>query len=199
MSTFLGLPEFIFSLVGKFSLAFLVFTATILFLPSQIADDSVMDTLRTAYKTELWLGLFMSSSMFVSYVCKSAWNTVADYIGEQLNEQKNQKKQQATVKRVIERLSSLDPRELLWIQYCLYNNQQTLACAQTDRTANSLLAKGVLSHGSGSVLNLPFTIKDDVWTHLKENSTKFLPELDQRTKSEFERRLKGFKDSFSLY
>jgi len=198
MSTFLGLPEFIFSLVGKFSLAFLVFTATILFLPSQIADDSVMDTLRTAYKTELWLGLFMSSSMFVSYVCKSAWQTVADYIGEKLKEQKNQKKQQATLKRVIERLSSLDPRELLWIQYCLHNNQQTIVCAQTDGTANSLLTKGVITLGSGSVLNSPFTIKDDVWSHLKENSTKFLPELDQRTKSEFERRLKGFKESFSL-
>jgi hypothetical protein len=199
MSTFLGLPEFIFSLVGKFSLAFLVFTATILFLPSQIADDSVMDTLRTAYKTELWLGLFMSSSMFVSYVCKSAWKTVADYIGEKHIEQKNQKKQQATVKRVIERLSSLGPRELLWIQYCLYNNQQTFACAQTDITANSLLTKAVITLGSGSVLNSPFTIKDDVWSHLKENSTKFLPDLDQRTKSEFERRLKGFKESFSLY
>lgn len=198
MSVFLGLPEFIFNLVGKFSAAFLLFTGTLLFLPGQIVDDSVLQGIRNAYKTELWVGLFLSASFFVSYLGKVIWSFVVRQIGAHIDESRQKKKRKDGLKRVIDRLKSLDQRELLWIQYCLHNNQQTISCVYTDRTANSLENKGVLSSGSGSMLSMPYTIRDDVWAHIKAHQSEFIPVVDQRGKSEFERALRGFIDSFRI-
>lgn len=199
MSTFLGLPEFIFNLAGKFSAAFLLFTGALLFLPSQIVDESVLQSIRNTYKTELWIGLIFSSSLFLSYVIKAASSIVFQQISIYFSNKKQEKKRSDGLKKVLDRLKSLDQRETLWIQYCLHNNQQTISCAYTDRTANSLENKGILSHGSGSALSLPYTIRDEVWAHLKANQSEFIPELEQKQKNEFERTLRGFVDSFRLY
>jgi hypothetical protein len=199
VSAFLGLPEFIFNLIGKFSAAFLIFTFSLLFLPPQIADESVLQMVRNTYRTELWIGLLFSASLFLSYVGKSVWNFIVQQIGAYINDKKQKKKRSEGLQRILERLKSLDQRELLWIQYCLHNNQQTISCAYTDRTANSLENKGILSHGSGSALNLPYTIKDEVWAYLKTHQSEFIPLLDQKETIEFDRALRGFVDSFRIY
>ncbi|MBU3713083.1 MAG: hypothetical protein FGM21_15010 [Limnohabitans sp.] len=198
MNAFLGLPEFIFDLAGKFSAAFLLFTATLLFLPAQIIDDHVLQSVRNLYKTELWVGLLFSASLFLSYIGKTTSAIVIQKINACINDRNLKKKRKNNLQRVIDRLKSLDQRELLWIKYCLYKNQQTISCAYTDRTANSLENKGILSQGSGSVLSLPYTVKDEVWAYLKNHQSEYLPEKNQKQQKEFAEELRNFEKSFRL-
>ncbi len=198
MSAFLGLPEFIFNLTGKFSSAFLIFSALFLFLPAGFVEDSVINTVRQSYKIELWAILFFSGSLFFSYVGKLFLNIATKKIIGFIGDRQRRKSHQEILQAVINRLDSLDPREKLWIQFCLHNNQQTISCIHTDRTANSLEYKGVVKSGAGSVMSVPFTITDEVWAHLKAKKSDFLPSPDQVSKAAFEQALKGFVDSFKI-
>jgi len=64
----------------------------------------------------------------------------------------------------------------MWIAYCLLHNVQTLHATQINSTANSLLNKGIVAGGSGSIMSLPFTIVDHVWLYLAAHRDVFLPE-----------------------
>jgi hypothetical protein len=77
---------------------------------------------------------------------------------------------------VIKRLNSLNDNEYTWITCCLVKRVQTLHATQIDQTANSLLSKGIVTSGQGSITALPFTIRDFVWEHLLEYKDNYLPE-----------------------
>jgi hypothetical protein len=91
-------------------------------------------------------------------------------------------------------LNSLDGREQLWIKYCLRNNVQTLTARLDDPTAQSLVNKHILSQGSGSMLNLPFHIPDDVWRLLTEERPSFLTD-EEISDPRFQRALDEFQSS----
>lgn len=199
MTTFLGLPEFLFSLVGKFSAGVALFSAVLLALPESTATEMSLSEFRAANKTQLWLALLLSASMFASYVGKLVWSFAMEICKGILKENRQERAKQDFVQLISKRLKSLDQREMLWLQYCLYNNYQTIACAYTDRTANSLQGKGILVRGSGSALNLPYTIRDEVWDYLTENRDILIPKMDRHELSTFEHALTQFKDSFRLF
>jgi hypothetical protein len=92
------------------------------------------------------------------------------------------------------RLNSLNDRELLWIKYCLFHNEQTLSAKLDDVTAQSLVNKGIVSQGSGSMLNLPFHIPDDVWAYLQLHEHLFLSE-EEANDPKFGKLLESFRKS----
>ena len=76
---------------------------------------------------------------------------------------------------IVKRLKTLDKEEYIWIAYCLYYNVQTLSATPINQTANSLLNKGIISQGSGSILRLPYHLQDFVWEYLQAHKDEFLP------------------------
>ncbi len=91
-------------------------------------------------------------------------------------------------------LSGLEGGERLWIQYCLFHGMQTLSAKQSNATAQSLRAKGVVAEGEGHFLELPFRIPDALWASLLEHRDEWLPEA-VRNDPRFPAMLETFRET----
>jgi len=85
---------------------------------------------------------------------------------------------------VLKSLDSLSAEESLILAYCLSRNRLTVLLATASRewnTATGLCEKGLLRRASvgHSILAVPFTVPDFVWTELWLRLHEFLPNEDQ--------------------
>jgi hypothetical protein len=181
--------------LGKYSWAVLVAVGFVLFIPADAASQIGLDALRTAYKGPLWILLVLSATVWLGAIFRYFDKKLFDNWLTHRTEEKRQEKNRAQfVQNLGLRLNSLDPRELMWIKYCLYYNVQSLAAELSNGTAQSLKNKGIVSQGSGSVLGLPFHIPDDVWRYLREHAREFLSD-EERNDSGLPLQLESFRQS----
>lgn len=167
----------ILEFVGKYSWAVFVMTAFVLFVPDDAARQLGLYGVRTLYKGFWWLAFVLAGALWTgavfSYLDKRIFD---DWLKRRRAERRRRTERVQRIEKIRRRLNSLNVREELWIKYCLFNNVQTLAARLDDHTAQSLVNKGILIQGSGSMLNLPFHIRDDVWRVLTEEKASFLSE-----------------------
>lgn len=193
MSAFLEIPSFIFSLVGKFSAAFLLFAGVILVLPDDVAGSMAILEFRKENLASIWLFFLLSASVFVSYLGKSIWGIVYPAVVAAIQKRKRRH-------LMIERLSSLSERENLWIICCLYYNRQSMNAPLAAQPPSALRSKGLLQLGEGHVLDATYTIPDDLWRHLLSVRDHYVPKtMNSREKSEFERALERYRESLRPY
>lgn len=178
--------------IAKFSWAVMIVTAFVLFVPDDAAKQIAILEIREKYKGFCWILLVLSGAIWASTVFKYFDSKFSLWLTSREKEKEKKEKSEKRKTTIINRLNSLEEKEQLWIKYCLYYNTQTLSAQRADRVAQSLTYKGILSEGSGHLLDLPFHIPDDVWEILKENEHLFLPESD-RNNPKFEEILKQFR------
>lgn len=193
MSIFLEIPSFIFSLAIKFSAAFLLFAGLIIVIPDDMASTMAILEFRHKNLTVIWIIFLFSASMVFSSLGKSVWNMAYPAVISKI-------KKRQSFKKMLERLNSLSERETLWIQCCLYRNQQSMNAPLVAQPPNALMSKGLLVLGRGHVLDATFMIPDELWEYLKSVRSNFIPtEMTQRQKNEFESNLKDYQRSLHPY
>jgi hypothetical protein len=181
--------------VGKYSWAVFVMTAFVLFVPDDGAKQLGLYDVRTAYKGFWWLALVLTGALWIGAVFSYLDKKVLDgWLERRRSEKQHDLDRVRRIENVRLRLNSLDAREQLWIKYCLLNNIQTLTARLDDHTAQSLVNKHILSQGSGSMLNLPFHIRDEVWRVLTEERALFLSD-EEANDPRFQRALDEFQSS----
>jgi hypothetical protein len=153
--------------LAKYSWGMIVVSSFILFVPDEQARKIGIIDMREAYKGYLWACLVFAGAIWVS--------TISSKISKWIASKYDKRKRREVI---IKRLYALNLEEKMWIAYCLLHNVQTLHATQVNSTANSLMNKGIVAGGSGSILSLPFTIVDHVWLYLTEHRDVFLaPEI----------------------
>lgn len=180
---------------AKYAWAIFVMAAFVLFVPDDAAKQLGIDAIKGQYKGYFWLTLVFTGTLTLGAVFSYLDKRVLDgWLEERRAEKKRSAKRAERQNAIVLRLNSLNEQERLWIKYCLFNNVQTLSAKMDDVTAQSLLNKGILSQGSGSMLNLPFHISDEVWAYLQDNHLLFLSkeEIDD---PRFEKHLESFRKS----
>ncbi len=181
--------------VSKYAWAAFIMAAFVLFVPGDAAKQIGVDGIKIEYKGYFWLALVFTGTIaignVISYVNKKV---VDEWLSEMVAAKRQNKKRTENLRAIVLRLDSLDDREAFWIKYCLFYNVQTLAARVDNVTAQSLCYKRILVRGSGSVLNLPFHIPDDVWRHLQEHRSFFLNEEEIRDPN-IEKYLEDFRRS----
>ena len=193
MSAFLEIPSFIFSLVGKFSAAFLLFAGVILVLPDDVAGAMAILEFRKENLASIWLFFLLSASVFVSYLGKAVWAVVYPVVVGALHKRKRHR-------LMLERLESLSDGENFWIRYCLYYKRQSMNASVTAQPLNALLSKGLLQPGQGHMLNATYTIPDDLWRHLLSVCDNYVPKtMSAREKNDFEQKLERYRESLQPY
>ena len=193
MSAFLEIPSFIFSLVGKFSAAFLLFAGVILVLPDDVAGAMEILEFRKENLASIWLFFLLSASVFVSYLAKAVWGVVYPAVVSALHKHKRRR-------LMLDRLGSLSDREKLWITCCLYYNRQSMNAPVTAQPPSALQSKGLLHLGQGHLLDATYTIPDDLWRYLLSVRDNYVPKtMSSREKSEFERKLERYRESLQPY
>jgi len=180
---------------AKYAWAVFVMAAFVLFVPDDAAKQLGIDGIKAEYKGYFWLTLVFTGTLTLGAVFSYVNKKVLDgWLEDRRSEKKRSAKRAERLNAIALRLNSLDDRELFWIKYCLFHNVQTLSAKMDDVTAQSLLNKSILSQGSGSMLNLPFHIPDEVWTYLQENHFLFLSE-EEANDPRFEKHLENFRKS----
>jgi len=165
--------------VGKYSWAVFVMVAFVLFIPDDAAKQIGIQDVRTTYKGFWWLALILTGAIWVGAAFTYVDKRLLDgWLQRRRSERQRETERIRRFEAIRLRLNSLDQREQLWIKYCLFNNVQTLSAKLDDPTAQSLVNKRILSQGSGSMLNLPFHIPDDVWELLITERSAFLSEQE---------------------
>jgi len=157
-------------------------------LPSDPAESMGLKTIRDVYLGFWWIGLIFSGAIWGG----SVFPRVSGWFSATRN-------RRAAESTIINRLNTLDTREYMWVAYCLLHNVQTLSATAINQTANSLLNKGIVTRGSGSMLGLPFHIRDFIWDHLQSHRDEFLPpqiRTDQGKVSLLERFAESLKEPF---
>lgn len=150
--------------------------ALFLFLPATIADTLGIQEIRTFFRG--WIGVgTLAAFAFWCVQLIPLYQT-----------KRNAKKYR---ERVIQSVSSLSPDEWLLVAYCLYRNQQTITLEITHRSANALVAKGIMimASGMGNQLAWPFTIPSFLWEYIKSNRQvvfSSVNEDDPRLQARFE-------------
>lgn len=139
-------------------------SAFVLFMPAELAEQIGIFYYRTTYKGLWWLLLVLSGALWIGAVIQFFINKI---IGRWLEKCR-------TKKSLDLRLRSLSQDELMWIKLCLLRNTQTLSAVQVNRSAQSLVSKGILIEGTGSILDLPFHFPDYVWRYLLKHKNDFL-------------------------
>jgi membrane protein YqaA with SNARE-associated domain len=181
--------------VGKYSWAVLVMVAFVLFVPNDVAKQLGIEEVRTTYKGFWWLALVLTGAVWLGAIFAYFDKRI---LGGWLERRRDERKRMADRQRRNEnirlRLDALDERERLWIKYCLFHNVQSLTARMDDPTAQSLVNKQILSQGSGSMLNLPFHLTDDVWRILIKEKFIFLSEQESDD-PRFSRVLEEFRRS----
>jgi len=123
-----------------------------------------LKTIKAAYLGFWWIGLIFSAAIWAG----SLFSRISVWFSECRG-------RRAARSTIIKRLYTLDTMEYWWIAYCLLHNVQTLSATGINQTANSLLNKGIVTQGSGSIVSLPFHLQDFVWEHLQKHREEFLP------------------------
>ena len=178
MIKFLDVPTFIFSLAGRFSAPVAIFTGILLSLPDSTMQDMRLLEIRNGHLAELWLGFIYSTVLFLCFLVKISFPSVLRIINVCFKALKVGMRRRTEFRNVIVQLDSLNDREKLWIQFCLYRNQQTFTAPQTSAVAISLTNKGFFSEGIGSPLSFPFTFRADVWVYLTQHKSSFITSAD---------------------
>ncbi len=169
----------ILDFIAKFSWAVMIVAAFVLFVPDDAAKQIAIFDIRESYKGVWWIVLVLSGAIWSSSAFKYFDSKFSLWLNARHKEKEKKERAEKRKMEIQNRLDSLDELEQLWIKYCLYNNTQTLSAHSIDGTAHSLTYKGILEQGSGSILDLPFYISDDVWKFLKENDSRYLPDDDR--------------------
>lgn len=151
--------------VAKYAWGVFVVCLFVILLPVDSLKYLGMETIKLDYLGFWWLGLIFSAAIWSS----SIFSRLANWYYRI-------RKKSTNKAIIIKRLRTLDQSEYMWIVYCLLNNVQTLSATAIHQTANSLLNKGIVTQGSGSILNLPFHIQDFIWEYLQEHREDFLPQ-----------------------
>ena len=164
---------------AKYAWAVFVVASFVLFVPDDGSKQLGLEQIKAGYKGYLWLVLVFTGTLSVGAVFSYLDTKVFDgWLEHRRAENQRKKKRLERISAIALRLNSLDDRELLWIKYCLIHKVQSLSARMDDVTAQSLVNKGILSQGSGSMLNLPFHIPDEIWSYLQENYSAFLSEKE---------------------
>jgi hypothetical protein len=149
---------------AKYAWGVFVVCLFVILLPSSASDAMGLKTIKANYLGFWWIGLIFSAAIWGG----SLFSRISAWFSECRG-------RRAAKSTVIKRLYTLDPGEYRWIAYCLLHNVQTLSATAINQTANSLLNKGIVTQGSGSMLSLPFHMRDFVWEHLQNHTEEFLP------------------------
>lgn len=166
----------------------------VLFMPDDPARQIGISEIREEYKGIWWIGFVLAAAIWSRKAFLYINGKASLWLEHRGREATRNQKALLRREQIERRLDSLDKIEQLWIQYCLYHNVQTLSAFSRDRVANSLCNKGILTSGSGSAMDLPFHIPDEVWEHLKENKHRYLLEADHEN-PRFEHLLVAFKQA----
>lgn len=150
--------------VAKYAWGVFVVCLFIILLPPTESQTMGLEKIKQDYLGFWWIGLIFSATIW----CGSIFSHIVSWFSE-ARERASRKS------TVIKRLNTLDPSEYKWVAYCLLHNVQTLSTTAINQTANSLLNKGVVTQGTGHMLNLPFHIRDFVWDYLQNHREEFLP------------------------
>ena len=156
--------------------------AFVLFVPESALEQLGLKHIKYESKGYFWLALVFAGTLSLGTLLSYFDKKIFDHWFERRRAEKvKDLERKRKLNSVIERLSFLDDREKHWVQYCLYYNVQTLSTKADDVTAQSLLNKNILWQGSGSVLNLPFHIPDDLWQYLQEKKFLYMGSEDDQT------------------
>ena len=181
--------------VARYAWAVFVMIAFVLFVPDDALKQLGLEQIKATYKGYFWLVLIFTGTLSVGAVFSYLDKKVFDgWLEQRRAEKRRNKERDERLSAIEKRLNSLDDRELIWIKYCLFHNVQTLSAKMDDVTAQSLLNKKILSRGSGSILDLPFHIPDEVWEYLQQNHYKFLND-EETNDPQFENMLESFRKS----
>lgn len=185
----------IIDFAAKYAWAAFVMVAFVLFVPDDAAKQLGIEQIKSNYKGYLWLTLIFTGTLSLgatlSYLDKKVFSV---WMQDHREKKKQKAKQRQRIDVLVARLNSLNDRELLWIKCCLFFNEQSLTAKLDDVTAQSLSNKGIVFHGSGNMLNLPFHIPDDVWAYLQSNAHIYLS-VEEINDPQFSGLLEDFKRS----
>ena len=179
-----------FEFVGKYSWAIAIVAAFVLFIPEDAARQIGVLDFRTGYKGAWWLVLVLSFAVFLGAAFQYLDRRIFDgWFKTRADRKAKDEKTRQFMEALPLRLNSLDDREREWLRFCLINNIQSLSTQQANRVAQSLVAKGILTEGSGHIMDLPFHIPDRVWRYLLDHREDFVvagEETDPRVKAKLE-------------
>jgi hypothetical protein len=186
----------IFDLKPRYLFAVCFFGTLLLFLPSDISDRFGFTSIVNSYRG--WIGLATLAIFTIWVVQLWGWyqerrtrlkgERDAEAKSEQL---KTEAKERA--EKILGLLSTLSENEYRFIVYALYRNQQTVFIKFSDKAAQALLGKRIVTPTpQGDVLNFPFTINNFVWEYLQKHKSEWLPKDDLPA---IERWIEGFEHS----
>ena len=132
----------------------------IMFLPASFAQTLGITEVRISFRP--WIGL-------------GTLTAFAFWLVQLIPEFRRYQQGKDYRRQVIDALESISPEEWILLGYCLQENQQTITLSLIDRTAVSLVARGILVQASGVGNNTawPYTIPDFLWKHLREKRDDF--------------------------
>jgi hypothetical protein len=150
--------------IAKYSWGVVAVCLFVLFLQHKQAEEIGILKLRADFLPYWWIVLLFSGTICAGNI----FAKTTRWIGQRKNRRRDRE-------MILHRLGSLDQGERAWIVCCLVKQVQTLYAIRTNPTANSLLNKGIVTVGSGSVLGLPFHIRDFVWEYVNSHRGEFVP------------------------
>ncbi len=181
---------------AKYAWAVFVMVAFVLFVPEDALKQLGLEHMAAQYKGYFWLALVFTGTLSVgavfTYLDKKVFN---DLLIQRKAQKKKQKKRKEYLEVIRTRLNALDDRELAWIKYSLFFNVQTLSAELTDITAQSLVNKGIVSQGSGSLFNCGYHIPNEVWEYLLQHRHDFLSDDEVNNPKKTRHSLMIFKDT----
>lgn len=150
--------------IAKYAWGVLVVCLLVVLLPDKATEAMGLNSLKGDYLGYWWIGLIFSGAIWLGSIFSHSISWLA-----------KAKSHYNSKTTIIKRLYSLDNDEQCWIAYCLLHDTQTLSANQTNQTANSLENKGIVTQGSGSILCLPYHMRDFIWEYLRKHKEDFLP------------------------
>ncbi|MGX9776765.1 super-infection exclusion protein B [Janthinobacterium aestuarii] len=159
---------------AKYAWAIGVAIAFVLFIPKDAAEQIGILTIRKEYQGFLWIGLVISMALWLGAAFKYIEKITTKFYSARIKEKEKKLTKERNLEMYKLRLQSLHLEERTWIACCLYFNHQTMFAERGTASAASLVQKGILVPGEGSIFRLPYTIKDNVWQYLLENRSEFI-------------------------
>jgi hypothetical protein len=184
----------VIELGSKYSWAFAVAIAFVLFVPESAAAQLGILPIRAQFLGPLWIGLVGSLALFTSGLGPILQSSIRGLLARRAEAQKIAEAKQERRVLMLNRLRSLSPEELMWFQYCLYYGQQTIFGEAHHPLAFALVSKKMLVMGGGDVWRVSYTLTDETWNLAKEITDELLPP-EMREKNDFEQDLAVFARS----
>ena len=178
--------------IAKYSWAFFVVCAFVIFLPDETANKIGILEIRKNSIGFWWIALVFTGSLWIT----SLFGLIKNLISKRLESRKQQKQLLEHQATVFKRLDSLTEEEKTWLACCLYEGTQTITATFTNHVAQSLKSKGILIHGEGHILGMPFHIRDDIWQYICEHREEILPSHVIQNPNAI-RKLRSFKESLT--